>query len=322
MMTMEQQVGENLLVSVCTITYNQERYIEQTIKGVLEQRLNFPFEFVIGDDCSTDSTGTICQRWATERPDCIRLLPRSANLGVMRNFFRVLGEARGKYIALCEGDDYWCDTDKLQKQVDYLESHPECGMVYAQVRHYDQQTNSFGITWGGAEETTFDRLLNDNCIPTPTVLFRRELLEQYIADIDPEKQGWKMGDFPMWLYFSQHSKIHFMAEVMAVYRVLESSASHFVDYRKRDAFCESSYNLRLFFARRYAPNRCRQLEEDMIYVRFLTALSYRKIKSAKIFYDALLERGADMSSTDRRVAVSRYRKRRIRAILAPWRWKE
>lgn len=318
MMTMEQ----TLLVSVCTITYNQEDYIEQTIRSILEQRLNVPFEVIIGDDCSTDSTGIICQRWATEYPDHIHLLPNSTNLGVIRNFFRVLGEARGKYIALCEGDDYWCDADKLQKQVDYLESHPECGMVYAQVHHYNQKNKSFGITWGGAAETTFDCLLSDNCIPTPTVLFRRELLERYIADIDPEKQGWKMGDFPMWLYFSQHSRIHFMAEVMAVYRVLESSASHFVDYLKRDAFCESSYDLRLFFAQRYTPERCRQLEEDKLYLRFVTALAYRNIKAAKIFYDTLLEWGVDMSSRDRRKAVRRYRRGRIRAMLTLWRCKE
>ena len=113
-----------------------------------------------------------------------------------------------------------------------------------------------------------------------------------------------------------------IAEVMAVYRVLESSASHFVDYRKRDAFCESSYNLRLFFAQRYAPDRCRELEEDKLYLRFGTALAYRKMKAAELFYDALLERGADMSRIDRRAAVARYRRRRIRARLMPWRWKE
>ena len=109
------------LVSIIMITYNHERFIAQAIEGVLMQETGFPFELVIGEDCSTDGTRAVCEKYAREHPDRIRLLPAERNLGMNLNARRTLRACRGKYIANCEGDDLWTDAGKLQRQAEYLE---------------------------------------------------------------------------------------------------------------------------------------------------------------------------------------------------------
>lgn len=113
------------LLSVVTITYNHEPYIAKCIEGVLMQKVNFPIEFIIAEDCSTDGTRAICEEYARKYPDLIKLILSDINKGALPNERMAIGGARGKYIALCEGDDYWTDERKLQKQVDFLESNAE-----------------------------------------------------------------------------------------------------------------------------------------------------------------------------------------------------
>lgn len=112
-------------VSVCMITYNHELFIRDAIEGVLMQKINVPLELFIGEDFSSDNTQIICQEYTKRYPDIIRLLSSSKNLGVMANFTRTLRECDGKYISLCEGDDYWIDPYKLQKQIDFLEHNAD-----------------------------------------------------------------------------------------------------------------------------------------------------------------------------------------------------
>jgi len=112
------------LVSIICITYNHEPYIAEAIEGVLMQKCSFPIELVIGEDCSTDNTRKICEEYAN-KSELIKLLPTETNLGMMPNFIRTLQSCTGKYIAMCEGDDYWTDPLKLQKQVDFLEANAE-----------------------------------------------------------------------------------------------------------------------------------------------------------------------------------------------------
>ena len=117
---------KNVSLSIVMITYNHEPYIRQAIEGVLMQETFFNIELVIGEDCSTDKTRSICEEYADKFPDKINLLPTEGNLGMMPNFMRTLEARTGKYIALCEGDDYWTDSLKLQKQLDFLEENEEC----------------------------------------------------------------------------------------------------------------------------------------------------------------------------------------------------
>ena len=113
-------------VSVCMITYNHARYIAEAIEGVIMQRSTFPIELIISDDCSTDNTRDICETYQNRYPEILKLLPKEEkNFGVMANFVNTLLKCNGKFIALCEGDDYWTDPYKLQKQVDFLEANKD-----------------------------------------------------------------------------------------------------------------------------------------------------------------------------------------------------
>lgn len=125
------------LLSIVTITYNHEPYIRKCIEGVLMQQVNFPIEFIIAEDCSTDGTLTICKEYAEKYPDLIQLITSDNNVGAIANERRAMKAAKGKYIAFCEGDDYWTDPLKLQKQVDFLEDHPEYSVTFHRCKHYN-----------------------------------------------------------------------------------------------------------------------------------------------------------------------------------------
>jgi glycosyltransferase involved in cell wall biosynthesis len=137
------------LVSVCIQTYNHSKYIKQCLESILTQKTNFEFEILLGEDDSEDSTREICKEYAEKHSDKIRLFfhHRENNIRIggsptgRFNFLYNLFSAQGKYIALCEGDDYWTDPLKLQKQVDFLESHPECAAVVTEASIVDQNNN-------------------------------------------------------------------------------------------------------------------------------------------------------------------------------------
>jgi glycosyltransferase involved in cell wall biosynthesis len=125
------------------ITYNHENYIRQAIEGVLMQQTTFPIELIIGEDRSKDNTRMICQDYQLKYPDKIRLFLPESNLGMIQNFRSTLQASTGKYIAICEGDDYWTDPLKLQKQVDFLESNEEYSVCFHRYKTYDNELSHF-----------------------------------------------------------------------------------------------------------------------------------------------------------------------------------
>jgi glycosyltransferase involved in cell wall biosynthesis len=124
-------------VSVAMITYNHVAFIQQAIDSILKQDTTFTFELIIGEDFSTDSTRKICEGYAEKFPEIIKLLPTEKNLGVTPNFIRTLKACNGKYIATCEGDDYWTDSLKLQKQSDFLDKNSNYAACFHKVQVVD-----------------------------------------------------------------------------------------------------------------------------------------------------------------------------------------
>ncbi|MCF6185625.1 MAG: glycosyltransferase, partial [Bacteroidales bacterium] len=118
-----------MTVSILMLTYNHEKFIAQAIESVLMQKVSFNYELIIGDDCSQDNTQKIIREYQKKHPDIIKPVLRTKNIGANNNFVDIFKKATGKYIALLEGDDYWTDPNKLQKQVDFLEANPEYGIV-------------------------------------------------------------------------------------------------------------------------------------------------------------------------------------------------
>lgn len=131
------------LLSIVTITYNHEPFIAKTIEGVLMQQVNFPIELIIAEDCSTDGTRAICQHYAELYPELIRLITSESNVGAIENERRAFVAAKGKFIACCEGDDYWTDSLKLQKQVDFLEAHPNYSACFHRYHKYFLDANKY-----------------------------------------------------------------------------------------------------------------------------------------------------------------------------------
>ena len=236
------------LVSVCMTAYNHAPYIGRAIEGVLSQRTTFAVELVLSDDCSTDGTGAICRDYAARYPDRIRLLTGDVNVGMRANYRRTIEACRGRYVAMCDGDDWWCDPLKLQRQVEALEADPACGLSYtrSERRRYP----------AGELFCDFDRLLFDNTVENCTAVARRELILRYYAEVRPEEHPeWLTDDAPMWIWFAACSRIRASEEVTAVHRMLPESVSQSRAYRARIAFCDSLCDISLWFDARYGAGR-------------------------------------------------------------------
>ncbi len=178
------------LVSVCVQTYNQESYIRECLDGILMQQTTFPYEIILGEDESSDGTRDICKAYAKKHPDKIRLFLRSrkdviyinGNATGRYNFIENLKACSGKYIALCEGDDYWTDPLKLQKQVDFLEGNLEFGICFHNVVESNIFTKSRNVIPGVKTDqifTVYDYVLN-NKTATCSILFRADVLKEGI----------------------------------------------------------------------------------------------------------------------------------------------
>ena len=242
------------LVSIRCFVYNQAPYVRQCLEGFVMQKTDFAFEAIVHDDASTDGTIEIVKEYTEKYPHIIKPIFEVENQYSKRDgsLEKIMDEQMcGKYIAICEGDDYWTDPLKLQKQVDFLESHPDYGLVYSKVNCYSQSKNKIIGDFGECRHSFEDLLLRGNAIPTLSVLFRKNLYEEYVKEIQPAKRQWKMGDYPIWLWLAQKNSVHFMNEVIGVYRVLKESASHSLDVKKLLAFSRSYLDIRVFFYNKY-----------------------------------------------------------------------
>ena len=262
------------MVSVCCITYNQEQYIRTALESFVSQRTNFDFEIVISNDCSSDDSQQIINEFKTKYSN-IRDISPQKNLGAIKNFYYALNECRGKYIAFCEGDDYWIDENKLQNQVDFLEANSDFGMCYTKTKYFFQEKNCFARhLYGNRISSINDLIQKGNRIQTLTVCIRKDLILQYLSEVNPAEKQWLMGDYPMWLFAALNSKIFFIDKCTACYRVLNNSASHSPDENKLVEFEKSVYEVRKFFA---AKARLQIDNFDELRTRFYIDCQFMKI---------------------------------------------
>ncbi len=248
------------LVSVKMITYNHEPFIAQAIEGVLQQKTNFPFELVIGEDCSTDGTREIVFEYQKKHPDIIRVITSDSNVGMSKNGLRTTRGCQGKYLAYCEGDDFWQSPDKLQKQADYLEGHPECGLVFSSYDVYHVKTKKTikdFVTyrkWNIPEDHSISDIVEGKSQPlTCTVMVRRDLYDR-IVEADPylhQSGHFLMGDTQLWAEMTTKARLHFMPESFATHNITEESASRSRDVKKELRFSLSNAELFLYLCSKY-----------------------------------------------------------------------
>lgn len=258
-----------VVLSVVMTTYNHERYIATAIESVLRQQTSFGVEIVIGEDCSTDRTLNIALDYQAMYPEAIRIVRSEQNVGWRENYRRTIAAARGKYIAMLDGDDYFTHRKKLQMQVDLLEANPDVGMCYGRSERVDENGNTT-IYPEGECATTFEAMLRRNPAENCTVVARRHLVEQYYAEVEPHNHPeWLTDDLPMWLWFAANSRYMAIDCPMSVHRVLTYSVSHNPDYRKKIAFVDSLADISLWYDERY--NECR-LRHELLLAKHNTAL--------------------------------------------------
>lgn len=200
------------------ITYGHENYIRQAIEGVLMQKCNFEIELILSNDCSPDKTNDVIQEILKTHKSAnwIKYFNHKKNLGMMPNFQFALEKCTGKYIAICEGDDYWIDELKLQKQVDFLEINPEYVLTFHKVKILNlngEITEDFITKVPNNYESLETLAQFGNYIHTPSVVFRNIL-----KDFPFEFKQTPIGDFFLYLMLAQHGKIKYLDEKMSVYR--------------------------------------------------------------------------------------------------------
>ena len=217
-------------LSICVVTYNHEDYIREALESALKQKCSFHYEIVIGEDCSADNTLAICENYAQQYPDKIRLLHRETNLGMMNNFVATLNACEGEYVALLEGDDYWTAEDKLARQVEFLEKHDE----------YSISSHNVNIAYGNKisteewlgqntpNERTLTDILNGSGGATCSLVFRKNALLP-VPDWYPKQKG---GDWSLQVLCASKGNLHYFSESMGVYRRHERGA---VYYQRIDA---------------------------------------------------------------------------------------
>lgn len=217
---------DDILVSINCITYNHQNYIAEAIEGFLKQKTTFAYEIIIGEDCSTDQTRKIIELYQEKYPDKIRLITSGANVGMQQNAVRVLNASNGKYIAFCEGDDYWTDPYKLQKQADYMERHPECTLCFHNGVVLDVATNgqksilppsgAYQKYYHGSDwKYNAGEMVLLNSLPTASLFYPKRLLEH----VPQWYHTAFAGDICVVFLCTQAGYAHYIDEVMSVYRL-------------------------------------------------------------------------------------------------------
>jgi glycosyltransferase involved in cell wall biosynthesis len=207
----------SVVVSVCMITYNHEKYIAQAIEGVLSQVADFEIELIIANDCSPDKTDQIVQNFISSHPkgSWIKYHKHEPNIGMMANARFISNQCTGKYIAVCEGDDYWTDPYKLQKQVDILETNLNYSASFHTVSCLDVASGVFNSSPILQKDCfTLEDVTKSNFIHTCSILYRQSfVVEKYDVIFNLP-----VGDYPLFIYLSASGPIHYYKEVMSVYR--------------------------------------------------------------------------------------------------------
>ncbi len=274
------------LVSVKMITYNHAPFIARAIEGVLQQKTNFPFEVVIGEDCSTDGTREIVFEYQKKYPEIIRVVTSDKNVGMKKNSLRVFRACRGKYIAFCEGDDYWHHPLKLQKQTNYLENHPECGLVHSSYDVYLIELKKLikdyikYKKWQVPENPCISDFVEkremSHVILTLTVMIRRHLYEQ-IIESDPylhQDDFFLMGDTQLWAEVTTRARTHYIPESLATYSITDESASRSKDIKRTLRFYIGCSDLFIYLSNKYNLPASMRNEHEANRLEYMLRLAF------------------------------------------------
>lgn len=285
---------KRLKISVAVITYNQETTIRQTLDSILAQKGDFDLELVIGEDCSSDSTRAICEEYTVHpTPYTVVLLPSQKNLGIMANFARVMKACTGEFISGIAGDDYYSDDYALEKQLKFLQSHPDVGVVAANGCSYYVQR---GVKVPGLnpifeddhrelKKYYFSSLHLEGVYLAPVgMMFRADLLNKYIDFDEILRRKLPVEDYPIQAILSQYTKFACLPDLLVTYRVYKESATFMsYDHPKFLAYYRGLIDTRRYLNELFPSDAIpeEQLQELLFHKEFmlyLYQLDYTKAK--------------------------------------------
>ena len=282
-------IEKPIMISILIITYNQENYLAQAIESVLMQKCDEPFEILIGDDCSTDGTGKVADEYQKRYPEIVRVIHTNKNMGSAQNFIRLVEASKGEMLACCDGDDYWLKDDVLQKQVDIFHSMPDVGMVCAKAKRFIQTKGDYEGTLGYAGAEDLMTMLRDNKeVAAPTIAFRTELMKQCI-----EESQWYIDnnwfyDTIMAYWFAYNSRIKFIDEELAAYRILSNSAGHALTPEKEAEQARRYFAVKWRFILTH-PDICGEGVCELLMhdydarTRYIAGISSHKVRNSKTY---------------------------------------
>lgn len=221
------------IVSVCLITYNHEQFLERCINSILSQEVEFEYEIIIGEDCSKDGTRAICEKYYRLHPNKIKLILHETNVGLIENYISIMQEARGEYIAVCSGDDYWCDSLKLNKQISFLNSNQDYVMCFTNA--YEESN----FSWQGYRKELFtnveDREYTGHdiilkwIIPASSVVFKNHLIDFSFL----RRRTFYAEDLVQYLKLNEHGKLRGMSDITTTYTRHENAITSNIISREK-----------------------------------------------------------------------------------------
>ena len=229
-------IVDNPLVSVVIPSYNRADTVGHTIESIMQQKCNFDFEIVIGDDCSTDNARFVLKQYQKQYPQNILLIYHDQNIGLGANWATCVKHCRGKYIANCDNDDYWHNSNKLQLQVDFLETNLQFGVIHTDYRNHNRDTGkieevivsniSFDIPLQQAIFTGQFKCCN------ATIMYRKELIDKYVNLDDYIKLHFTLQDWNTWIILSKFTEFYCLPVSTATFGVETESITRPNSYDK------------------------------------------------------------------------------------------
>lgn len=266
-------MSPNVVVSIIVCTYNQEHTISRTLDSIINQKTDYPYEVIIGEDCSTDSTRYICENYCNKY-SFIHLMPSAPNKGILLNYSDCLDVCNGEFIMGCAGDDWWHNDAKIQLQVDFLLHNTNYVLVYGGCIVLNENGMKKQCYPSGINGDVYSNLLQDNFIMSLTTCFRKSVLR--FVDFNIFKaQNFTIEDYPLYLTMSLYGKFYCYNKLFCTYTIHNGSISNCSTIEKKEQFEYQVYNTRMFFLRTY-PTLL--VTEDLLSDKLYLALSTNGIR--------------------------------------------
>lgn len=233
-------------VSIVCAAYNFQSYISDAMNGFLMQKTNFAFEILVGDDCSTDDTLSILRAYEKKYPKIIKIISRKKNIGGDHNWADLLKRSKAEYIANCDGDDYWISSEKLHKQIDFLDKNKDVGLIFTDVNFINEENKIIDAAVFESKKLevfdTFDSVLINKPYLAPSTWVYRRYLHDGVIDAD---YSYVDQTFPLLLEVLRFSKIQYFPEITSNYRVRKESQTNTKNFSKRLSFLQGVFKIQM-----------------------------------------------------------------------------